>query len=246
MPEKLRRPALCLALWGALLAALTLTAPQGQAQSAASSATQPVWAEETIFLGEAVPLRHEGRPLAQACREALGGGEGELSVAWASPQGPRELGELGRQRPKTDQTYRLSACLRGTDGRERRKELLYRVRVESGAVLVRVEGRNAPLTGTALFRLRGQGLTLYSLARPEADPMGGPPALEAEFTGLPYGVYTVTAMEGSAADEQTCALGLCQEDDTVDPARRHTVLRFEAAAGPQRSVGQSYRLRAEP
>ena len=120
------------------------------------------------------------------------------------------------------------------------------VRVESGAVLVRVEGRNAPLTGTALFRLRGQGLTLYSLARPEADPMGGPPALEAEFTGLPYGVYTVTAMEGSAADEQTCALGLCQEDDTVDPARRHTVLRFEAAAGPQRSVGQSYRLRAEP
>ena len=42
MPEKLRRPALCLALWGALLAALTLTAPQGQAQSAPSSATQPV------------------------------------------------------------------------------------------------------------------------------------------------------------------------------------------------------------
>ena len=58
MPEKLRRPALCLALWGALLAALTLTAPQGQAQSAASSSAQPVWAEETIFLGEAVPLRH--------------------------------------------------------------------------------------------------------------------------------------------------------------------------------------------
>ena len=92
MPEKLRRPALCLALWGALLAALTLTAPQGQAQSAASSSAQPVWAEETIFLGEAVPLRHKGQPLAQACREALGG---RAERCLDKPPGPPGAGGAG-------------------------------------------------------------------------------------------------------------------------------------------------------
>lgn len=244
MSEKLRKRLLCLIFCAALLTAPVLTAPRGRAQSAASANQPPAWAEEAVFLGETVPLRHNGLPLTEACREALGGGEGELSLTWTSPQGPKALEELGRQRPKTDQNYRLNACLRGPDGQEQRKELLYRVRVESGSVLVRVEGKNPSPAGTALFRLQGEGITLYRLARPEADPMGGPAALEALFTGLPYGVYRVAAMEGSAADEQICRLGVCQDNDTVDLSRRHGVLRFDGVAGSQRSVGQSYQLRA--
>ena len=83
----------------------------------------------------------------------------------------------------------------------------YRVRVYSGAL--EVAARDGEL-----FQLQGGGMTLYSRAEDGA----------AKFTGLPYGRYTVTAM--SSEESRSCLLGLCEENDTVDPARRLVKLDY--------------------
>ena len=77
----------------------------------------------------------------------------------------------------------------------------------------------------------------------EAGPQGGVPALETEFTGLPFGVYTLSVADGGLEPSQVqCRLGVCQEDDTVDPDRRTALVRFKASGGTGSAVRESYRL----
>lgn len=236
-----RRPIPKFLLAFAVLLASLIT-PHTLAQT---SASPPLW-EETIFLGESVPLRREGQPLADLARQLFSSAGGELTLSWTSPRGSLPLDELGREKPTQDQDYLLTAALRGPDGVVRHKELVYRVQVVTGTVTVRVQGEAAPASETAssgmLFCLSGQGLTIYRQALPDPDPQSGQPVLTAQFTGLPYGIYTVSAM-GGGDGEQLCRLGVCQEDDTVDPARRSAVLFFAAGPGTTHTVGESFRLR---
>lgn len=233
-----RRPMPKLFLALAILLACLVT-PHTLAQT---SAQPPLW-EETIFLGESVPLRREGQPLDELARQLFSSGEGELALSWTSPRGSLPLEELGREKPAEDQDYLLKAALRGPDGVVRHKELIYRVRVVTGTVTIRAQGA-AQMQGeqTVLFCLRGQGLTIYRQALPDPDPQSGQPVLTAQFTGLPYGIYTVSHM-GGGDGEQLCRLGVCQEDDTVDTARRSAVLFFAAGPGSACTVGESFRLR---
>lgn len=226
--------------FGVILA--SLITPHTLAQT---SSEPPLW-EETVFLGESVPLRREGQPLAELARALFSPGEGELELSWTSPRGSAPLEELGREKPGRDQDYLLKAALRGPDGVTRYKELVYRVRVVTGTVTVRTQGA-APeqAEGSMLFCLRGQGLTIYRQALPDPDPQSGRPELTVQFTGLPYGAYTVSAI-GGGDGEQLCRLGVCQEDDTVDVSRRSAVLFFAAGPVSARAVGESFRLRVAP
>ena len=65
----------------------------------------------------------------------------------------------------------------------------------------------------------------------------------AEFTGLPFGTYTVTAV--GQEEQEVCRLGLCEENDTVDPSRSSEILRFTLGETPNVAVGGSFRLGAD-
>ena len=175
-----------------------------------SSAMDAVWLEETLFLGEAVPLRVNGIPLEEQARRAFGDEPGEIECWWISPEGQRNLEELAGERPRQDTDYHISAVLHREDGRDAWLELIYRVRVKSGTIRVRAEGPCVE-TGTVLLELQGRGLSMYAEARPDPDPQGGPPCLLAEFTGLPFGTYTVTAV--GQEEQEVCRLGLCEENE---------------------------------
>lgn len=217
---KPNRKIICLPILALALAILTL-APHGLAVPSTLSETsgeaEPPWLEETLFLGEAVPLQAGGWDLETLLLKALGDPSG--TCRWLTDHGMLSLDELGQERPRQDTDYRLVAS-----GGDKRLELIYRVRVESGTLTVRADQ-------PALIRIEGGGLTLYQLARPEAA-----------FTGLPFGIYTVS-VEGGDQGAETCRLGLCQEDDTVDPARNtaRLTLTLEDSSG----VVASQRFRVE-
>lgn len=232
-----------------LLSAMLLTAPQAAALSSGTSLElEPVCLEDTLFLGEAVPMRCAGEPIGEVLRQQYEDTAGELEAFYVSPQGMLPLEELGRQRPKADEDFKISAVLHREDGKDAWKYFTYRVQVVSGTLRVQVDGADA-LDGiapedTVLFRLEGRGLTLYRQAAIEADPQGGPARLEAEFSGLPYGVYRVTSMD--SGEEQTARLGVCETDDTISAARNTVTLRFAPAPTEGKTVGESYQLRAQP
>ena len=229
---------------GPLLLALTLAlAALGPAEAASQEEGRALW-EETIFLGEAVPLRRKGQTLEEALRSRFSE-PGEAECWWMSPQGPLPLEELGKQRPREDGEIPLSAVLRRPDGRETWVHETCRVHVASGSVRVwaEAESEGAGAASQALVKLEGAGLTLYRQAQPDAGPQGGVPALEAEFTGLPYGRYTLSVVGGGLEPGRVeCLLGVCREDDTVDPDRRTALIRFKASGGTASAVRESDRL----
>lgn len=206
-----------------------------------SSAADTEWLEETLFLGEAVPLRVNGLPLEEQAAKAFGDEPGEVECRWLSREGQKELAELGRERPRQQTDYKIAAILHKEAGGEERRELLYRVKVETGTIRVRADGPCVG-AGEVLFELEGRGLCLYARARPDPDPQGGLPALSAEFTGLPFGTYTVTAV--GHEEQEICRLGTCEENDTVDPGRSSETLRFTLGDSPNITVGGSFRLGA--
>ncbi|WP_322169014.1 hypothetical protein [Acutalibacter caecimuris] len=235
----------CRALALALSFALIFTAHQALAATGSPGPSlEPVRLETTIFLGQAVPLRHQGLPLEEALRQALGNPPGLLEAFYVSPTGLLPLEELGRYRPCADEDIKLSVVLYGKGGRDTWKNLTYRVNVAGGTVRVLVDAAGLGPESQGLFRLEGQGLALYRQAVVEADPQGGPPRLEAVFSGLPYGVYRVTAMSGGQA--QTARLGVCETDDTISTARAETALRFGPLPGGSETAGESYRLGVQP
>ena len=216
-----------------LLAAILYIAPHGWALEP----SQQPWLEETLFLGEAVPLRVGGEALEDRLLAEFGEA-GTLECRWISGEGPKSLDELSRQRPRQDTDYRLSALLRREDGQARRLELVYRVHVQAGSLRVQVDGPGAG--SSVLLLLEGRSMSLYQAALLEADPQGGGPVLAAEFNGLPFGVYTVTVVGG--AEQEVCELGVCRDNDTVDPARHSASLRFTLGESPGAAIGESFRL----
>lgn len=218
----------------ALFALLTI-APQGMA------AQTDTLAQEELFLGEAVPLRSEGVGLEELARRRLSAGpEDTVQCWWVSPQGRRELSELAGERPRQDTDYHIAAVIEGEEG-DRWLDLLYRVTVVSGTVQVRVEGPCAVEGGSALFCLEGGGLCLYREASLDADPLSGKPMLKAEFTGLPFGIYTAAAV-GAGEEAEVCRLGVRAESDTIDPKEHTAVLTFTLDQTPALTLGESFKL----
>ncbi len=213
----------------------------------ASSPAETAALEETIFLGEAVPLQTGGGRLEDLLLQRLPQEEGRAECWWISPQGPAPLDKLGKQRPSGDTEYQLSAVLHRGSGKDAWVNLTYRVRVVSGRIRVWAGGEEIDGETHALVKLEGPGITLYRKAALEADPQGGQPVLETEFAGLPFGVYTLTVMTGGLSPETAvCRLGVCQEDDTVSPDRRTALVRFTAQGRRGGALEESYRLRTSP
>lgn len=206
-----------------------------------SSAAEPVWHQEALFLGEAVPLRVGGLPLEEQAAMAFGDEPGEVECWWMSADGQKELEELSRERPRQDTDYHISAVLHKEGGGDSWLDLTYRVKVRTGTIRVQAEGPCVQ-AGSVLFELEGRGLCLYAEARPDPDPQGGVPCLVAEFTGLPFGTYTVTAV--GQDEQELCRLGVCEENDTVDPERSSQTARFVLGGSPNIAVGGSFRLGA--
>lgn len=229
----------------AALAVLLWPAPRSLAAS--PSVSEPVRVEDTLFLGEAVTLRPGGMELTSLLRREFGEEEGELEAWWVSPEGPQPLEQLGKERPKVQTDYRISVVLHGPEGKDNWSNILYRVKVVSGTVRVVAEGQGISVGDAAVFRLEGQGLTLYRQAAAEADPQGGPLVLEAQFVGLPYGVYQVTAVDGALEPSQTvCRVGVWTTDDTVDIARRRAVARFFLTQTKSEAIKSSFLLKVQP
>ncbi len=206
---------------------------------------EPLW-EETVFLGEAAPLRIEGETLEERLRKEFPEETGEMECWWMSPGGRMTLEDLGRERPREDTDYQLSAVLHREDGKDSWANLTYRVRVVSGTVRVRGVGFPVQAGHSVLFQLESQDLTLFRRAWAEADPQGGSPRLEAEFTGLPFGVYRVSVPEGGAQPEAVeCLLGVCRENDTVDPDLSEAMAEFTVNQ-TGRAIGESFRLGEKP
>lgn len=206
-----------------------------------SSAADAVWLEETLFLGEAVPLRVNGLPLEEQAAIAFGDEPGTVECWWMSQGERKDLKELSMERPRQETDYHISAVLHREDGRDTWLDLVYRVQVKSGTIRVRAEGPCVQ-AGTVLLELEGRGMCLYAQAHTDPDPQGGIPCLVAEFAGLPFGTYTVTAM--GQDEQEICRLGVCEENDTVDPERSSQTVRFTLGGSPNIAVGGSFRLGA--
>lgn len=209
--------------------------------SPGSRAADSVWLEETLFLGEAVPLRVNGIPLEEQAAIALGDEPGEVECWWMSPEGRKDLSELGNERPRQETDYHIAAVLRRGGGGDIRLDLTYRVKVKSGTVRVQAAGPCVQ-EGTVLLELEGRGLCLYAQASLDPDPQGGQLCLTAEFSGLPFGTYTITAV--GQEEQEVCRLGLCEENDTVDPGLNSRTVRFTLGGSRNVALGGSFRLGA--
>jgi len=208
-------------------------------KSSAAGPEDTVWLEETLFLGEAVPLRVDGISLEEQAALCFGDVPGTVECWWDSPDGRVELEELSHERPRQETDYPIAVVLHKESGGDVWRNLVYRVRVQTGTVLVRAEGP-CVAGGAVLLQLEGRGLCLYAEARMDADPQGGAPCLTAEFTGLPFGTYTVTAV--GQEEQEICRLGVCQENDTIDPARSSQTVYFTLGEATGVTVGGSFRL----
>lgn len=224
---------------GALLLAVVLCV--GGPVLEALGEEEPFW-EETVFLGEAVPLRIGEESLEELLRGEFPEEGGRMECWWMSPQGQRTLEALGKERPKEDTDYHLSAVLHREGAKDSWLNMTYRVYVVKGTVRVRAAGFPVQAGHSVLFRLESEDLTLFRRAWAEADPQGGAVRLEAEFTGLPFGIYKVSALEGGAREEEAeCRLGLCRENDTIDPGLSTAVVEFTLNQAGQ-AIGESFRL----
>lgn len=232
MQEKIRRLIRLLPL--AACAVLLYISP-------GSRAADSVWLEDTLFLGEAVSLRVDGVSIAAEADAAFGDEPGEVECWWMSPDGRRELGDLGAERPRQDTDYHIAAVLHRESGGDAWLDLIYRVKVRSGTVRVQAAGPCVQ-DGAVLLELEGQGMCVYAQAAPDPDPQGGQLCLTVEFSGLPFGDYTITAV--GQEEQEVCRLGLCEENDTVDPSRNSQTVRFTLGASQNVALGGSFRLGA--
>ncbi len=209
--------------------------------SPGSSAADAVWLSETLFLGEAVPLRVNGIHLRDQAAKAFGDEPGEAECWWMSPQGQKELEELALERPRKETDYHISAVLHKKNGGDTWRDLLYHIDVESGSIRVLAEGPCVQ-TGSVLLELEGRGLRLYAEARPDPDPQSGMARLAAEFTGLPFGTYAITAV--GQDEQETCSLGMSEESDIIDPGLNSGMVRFTLGGSANAALGGSFRLGA--
>ncbi len=204
-----------------------------------------------IFLGEKIKTATKDKTLEEAMLTLpemswFGKGQtGRLSYFWETEAGESvgSLEQLGTLRPKKETAYRLRASYApaspglfsvGKPVQPVEKTALCRVRVTPGTLQIKAapeEGVKLSGDSSLLFRLeKDSGEVYYRKAVSEGDPQSGKRFLAAEFSGLPYGTYTVSpvSQNGLTCREAflTCRLGVWEKDDTVSPRRNRAQLRF--------------------
>lgn len=207
-------------------------------------------AEAELFLGEHVRLSNSEGSIE---RQMMGLSDDEylrvleryeITTRWETEAGT-SIGEwkaLQRLTPTADKTYRLCVSVSPKRGEVHglaqsapltEYEALYRVRVKPGTITVRVstEGTSRFEDKELLFRARKESGEIFTCTvTPESDPETGVTFLSGEFTGLPYGVYTVfpvgEAEEICAEDSCRCSLGVWDRDDTVSVHRAAAEAKF--------------------
>lgn len=149
---------------------------------------------------------------------------------------------LQRLTPAADRTYRLRISISSKRGEVHslappvplmEYESLYRVQVKAGTITVRVDtGGTTPSEEDELaFRARKESGELFTCTvTPETDPETGNAFLSGEFSGLPYGVYTVFPVGEAealcAGQSRLCFLGVWDKDDTVSVHRATAAAEF--------------------
>ena len=168
----------------------------------------------------------------------------EVTTRWETKDGT-PIGErksLQRLTPATDKTYRLCVSVSPKRGEVHglsqpapllECEALYRVRIKTGTITVRVSAEDARRFEETelLFRARKESGEVFTCCvTPESDPETGTVFLSGEFTGLPYGVYTVfpvgEAEKLCAQDSCRCSIGVWDRDDTVSVHRARAEAKF--------------------
>lgn len=202
--------------------------------------------ESSLFLGEAIKTSIDGVNVEERLYDGrvpnwYGKGKtGVFSYLWEEescfPAGSLE--QLALLRPQENDTYyfRVTFCpdskgLISAGKPVTKIEALgrYCVHVVPGTVKVELENDAPFMESSVLFRLEGNGMTLYREAKVEADPESEKLSLETEFTGLPYGKYTLSPQDPSlfvGETEKTCLLGVCEENDTVSIERNWQKVNF--------------------
>ena len=201
-----------------------------------------------LFLGERIKTVYKKQNLEELLLDGPGlewfgkGKTGQFSYFWETEGGAPigTLKQLGALRPEQDSAYRLRVTFRpdspglfsaGKSVETAEKTARLSVKVTSGTLRVRAvpgEGTELDSDSSVLFLVKGDnGVEKYCTARAEADPEGADPQhggifLEGELTGLPFGVYMVLPLSGTAVcaePVQICRLGVWEQDDTVSPGR---------------------------
>lgn len=160
-----------------------------------------------------------------------------VSTSWETIDGTPigEWKELQKLTPSESKTYRLRISISSKSGEVHSLsptvplftyEALYRVRVKPGTITLRVNTGKKRLPEGEILRFAAKkesGETFFCSVEPETDPETGDSFLSGEFSGLPYGVYTVSPVGEMVAlceeQEKVCSLGVWDRDDTVSVHR---------------------------
>lgn len=205
-------------------------------------------AQTEIFLGQSVPGDLQGSSVLSGF---FGGTEpdwfqkgatGSLFYCWEYEAGGR-IGtdeQLKKIRPDADQVFRLVQSYRpGSDGAGSvgkpcvagESEALYRVRVITGQVTVRVrlteKEAKALGHGAHLFKLQGQELTRYqTMSLQDRNEDGEGIILEIRFGGLPFGRYSLTEETGDpqSPQETVCTLGFAKDSDKISTENAEVIV----------------------
>lgn len=208
----------------------------------------PAELSQPHFLGEHVRLSTpEGSVEQQLVAQCLQGqhlpGYAELHLAWET-EGGTKIGtgeELELLTPAESKTYRLTVDLvqhtaLGGQTVLQTRQALYHVPVVSGTITVKVRAEKKhirPEDRLHFIARKDTGEQFSCIAAPETDPETGVRFLAGQFTGLPYGRYTVTPVNEEAAfyEQPTavCTLGCWDKDDTVSTHRAHAQVMLRLA-----------------
>lgn len=206
--------------------------------------------EAELFLGEHVRLSTaegsvERQMIGLSDEEYLRLSEGyTVSTRWETKDGTPigEGKELQKLTPAESKAYRLRISISSKPGEVHslsptvpliEYEALYRVQVKSGTITVRVntEQKKLPEGEELRFIARKEsGETFFCSTTPETDPETGASFLFGAFSGLPYGVYTVSpageAEKLCVEQSKICSLGVWGRDDTVSVHRANAAAVF--------------------
>lgn len=168
----------------------------------------------------------------------------DVTACWETQAGT-PIGEgkaLQRLTPAADRTYRLRIAIFPKRGEVHslaspvsllEYEALYQVQVKSGTITVRVdtEGTTPSEEDELCFHARKESGEIFTcFVTPETDPETGTAFLSGEFSGLPFGVYTVFPVGEAealcAGQSRICSLGVWDKDDTVNVHRSTAAAEF--------------------
>lgn len=208
--------------------------------------------EADIFLGQRIPTVLEGVGIEELIQQQSAVnwyGKGEtcaISLFWQEETGGKigKLEQLKEIKPGESSTYLLKiTCEPGNDGKnavgtpleKKETSAQYNVNVITGSIRVKMTlGKHVDfntLENLYVFKLQCNSFVQYkaiNLNNRSEDGEGL--SLEALFTGLPYGDYTLTQSSGipgqnTALDRVTvCKIGLSDSSDKVDIANNSFVL----------------------